>query len=177
MNNPVIIGAHSPSIKYKDRLTASTLIRTRETADIVTSSLGIELAPELNSSIREIDYGMYSGQPNNATLDDTRTKQSAGNYNIRFGETGESKFDIEVRLLVFIKELLIKHSPSDSVLVITHGSIVNWMDRIIAQIEGSAVDRKQIKNGDMLEYVINRIQIKKIKSMIEGLKIELPGCL
>lgn len=148
----------------------SPLKRTLESASIIMSCLSIEPTLKPDVLIKEIDYGVYSGRPNNPELDDIRTRQSRGDYGARFGKTGESKFDIEMRLLIFIRDLLNKYSAEDSVLIVTHGSIINWMDRLLAQIEGRTLVHKKIKNGDVLEYTIDRMQVKEVESMIESLR-------
>ena len=84
-----------------DAMYVSPFPRTIQTAYYV-----LKKYPHVNvyidNRIREIFYGKYSHKKNNSELDETRKKQIAGDYFIRFGEYGDNKFDIENRLTKFL---------------------------------------------------------------------------
>lgn len=85
----------------------------------------------IDNRIREIFYGKYSHQKNNSELDETRKKQIAGDYFIRFGEYGDNKFDIEKRLTTFLLDVYNNNDKDSTVLIVSHGSITSYMKRIL----------------------------------------------
>lgn len=85
----------------------------------------------IDNRIREVYYGMYSHQKNNEYLDDTRNKQIAGDYFIRFGEYGENKLEIETRLCEFLSDVYNK--KTNNVIIVSHGSVISYMERILNQ--------------------------------------------
>ena len=73
----------------------------------------------------------YSDRLMNAKLDETRKKQIAGDYFIRFGEYGDNKFDIENRLTNFLLDVYNNNEKNNTVLIVSHGSIISYMKRIL----------------------------------------------
>ena len=129
-----------------DKIYVSPLPRTIETAHLVsqkykTSDFIIE------KRIREINNGKYSGMKNNEDLDRTRKMQIAGDYFIRFGEYGENKYDIELRLCNFLKDVYMNNFPSNTIMIISHGSITSYMKRILK------IKTPHIKTGKIEEFI------------------------
>ena len=85
----------------------------------------------IDNRIREIFYGKYSHQKNNSELDETRKKQTDGDYFVRFGEYGDNKFDIENRLTNFLLDIYNNNNKDNTVLIVSHGSIISYMKRIL----------------------------------------------
>ena len=112
-----------------DTMYVSPFPRTIQTAYYV-----LKKYPHVNvyidNRIREIFYGKYSHKKNNSELDETRKKQIAGDYFIRFGEYGDNKFDIENRLTKFLLDVYNK-DKDNTVLIVSHGSITSYMKRIL----------------------------------------------
>lgn len=128
--------------KKIDIVYVSPLPRTIQTASLVYARY-----PDANyvmdNRIREIDYGKYTHQKNNDDLDNTRIKQKNGDNNIRFGEYGENKYEIERRLDNFLKDVL-KEDNDKTILIISHGSIISFMKRIL-NIKSSHLETGQIE--------------------------------
>ena len=81
------------SIDKVDKIYISPLPRTIQTAKILNEKFPTAEAV-IDDRLREIQYGRYSGQKNNSSLDIIREKQIAGDYFTRFGKYGDNKFDI-----------------------------------------------------------------------------------
>ena len=111
-----------------DVMYVSPLPRTIETANIVLLKYP-NIKMIIDNRIREINYGKYSHQKNNSELDEIRRKQINGDNLIRFGDYGENKFEIETRLIDFLND--ISNIKKDNILIISHGSIISYMKRIL----------------------------------------------
>lgn len=122
------------SIKYLpktiNKIYVSPLPRTIETAHLVYQEYkNTDIIVE--NRIREINHGKYSGQKNNKDLDNTRIKQISGDYFIRLGTFGENKFEIESRLSEFLNDIYNNSARTDTILIISHGSVTSYMKRIL----------------------------------------------
>lgn len=113
-----------------DKVYVSPLPRTIQTASLVREKYK-DIEYIIDDRIREIKYGKYSGQKNNEDLDRTRERQVAGDYFVRFGEYGDNKFDIELRLTDFLRDVFKDNLDSDTIMIISHGSITSFMKRIL----------------------------------------------
>ena len=113
-----------------DAMYVSPLPRTIQTAHYVFKKYP-HVNVYIDNRIREIFYGKYSHQKNNSDLDETRKKQIAGDYFIRFGEYGDNKFDIEKRLTEFLLDVCNNNDEYSTVLIVSHGSITSYMKRIL----------------------------------------------
>ena len=155
-----------------DKIYVSPLPRTIETAHLVSQKYKA-LDFIIEKRIREINNGKYSGMKNNEDLDRTRKMQIAGDYFIRFGEYGENKYDIELRLCNFLKDVYMNNFPSNTIMIISHGSITSYMKRILK------IKTPHIKTGKIEEFTnvdfnplfkhikkLNDIKLVKIRERI-----------
>ena len=117
----------------------------------------------IENRIREIDNGKYSGKTNNDDLDETRRKQIKGDYFIRFGEYGENKFDIESRLCSFLKDLY-NNSKNDTVMIISHGSIISYMKRIL-NIKTQHIEMGRIEEFNNVDFSFLFKHIEKVNAI------------
>ena len=85
----------------------------------------------IDDRIREIKYGKYTHKKNNEELDEVRNKQIKGDYFTRFGDYGENKYDIELRLSEFLIDIYKNHKDDETILIVTHGSISSYIKRIL----------------------------------------------
>lgn len=133
-----------------DIMYVSPLPRTIETAHYVFEKYPtIDLIIE--NRIREIYYGKYSHQKNNEELDETRRKQIAGDYFVRFGSHGENKYDIEVRLCDFLKDVYNNNDKQGNVLIVSHGSIISYMKRVL-ELKTVHIKKGQIERFDNVNF-------------------------
>lgn len=147
----------------------SPLKRTVQTAEILSKHINI---PKITicDSIREVDYGKYSGRKNDNSLDKIREKQVAGDYTIRFGETGENKYEIEKRILDFLIQTISSVDSSTNVLVVTHGSISSWIGRFVNAATKQQSTTDEVKNADIRKYRINKSHLGKLSSILKETK-------
>lgn len=113
-----------------DKMYVSPLPRTIQTASLVYEKYP-EIEYVIDDRIREIQYGKYSHKKNNEELDNVRIKQINGDYFTRFGDYGDNKFDIEYRLSIFLKDIYENDKDKNNILIISHGSIISYMKRIL----------------------------------------------
>ena len=112
------------------RVYVSPLPRTIQTANYIYEKYpNVEFIIE--DRIKEIQYGKFSHCKNNDELDDIRKMQIDGDYFCRFGDTGENKYDIEMRLSSFLVDLLNEYKDDENIIVVTHGSISSYIKRIL----------------------------------------------
>lgn len=116
--------------KNIDKMYVSPLPRTIQTANLVYTRYPC-LNIEIDNRIRESFHGKYSGQENNEDLDNVRKMQIAGDYFVRFGDYGENKWEIEWRLTNFLKDIKENNNMDSTILVVSHGSIISHMKRIL----------------------------------------------
>lgn len=113
-----------------NKVYVSPLPRTIQTANYVYEKYpDIEFI--IDDRIREIKYGKYTHKKNNEELDEVRNKQIKGDYFTRFGDYGENKYDIELRLSEFLIDIYKNHKDDETILIVTHGSISSYIKRIL----------------------------------------------
>lgn len=113
-----------------NKVYVSPLPRTIQTANYVYEKYpNVEFIIE--DRIREIKYGKYTHKKNNEELDEVRNKQIKGDYFTRFGDYGENKYDIELRLSEFLIDIYENHKDDETILIVTHGSISSYIKRIL----------------------------------------------
>lgn len=113
-----------------DKVYVSPLPRTIQTASLVRNKYpNVEYI--IDNRLREINYGKYSNQKNNEELDSVREQQVAGNYFVRFGQYGENKLDIELRLSEFLISIFKSNIKFNTIMIVSHGSITSFMKRIL----------------------------------------------
>ncbi len=131
----------------------------------------------IEKRLHEINHGKYSGKKNNDELDQTRIKQIAGDYFVRFGEYGENKFDIEFRLCEFLNDIYTNNFADNTVMIVSHGSITSYMKRILN------IKTPHIKTGKIEEFIdvnfaplfkhikkLNKIKHEKEKERIQEIE-------
>ena len=118
------------SIDKVDKIYISPLPRTIQTAKILYEKFPTAEAV-IDDRLREIQYGRYSGQKNNSSLDIIREKQIAGDYFTRFGKYGDNKFDIEMRLSLFLRDMSTRNFDNNTIAIVSHGSVISFMKRIL----------------------------------------------
>ena len=140
-----------------DVMYVSPLPRTIQTAHYVYEKYpSIQVIME--DRIREIQYGKYSHCKNNEELDETRKKQIAGDYLVRFGDTGENKLDIETRLSEFLKD--VSKTNYENVLIVSHGSVIAYMKRLL-DVKSSHIQKGKVEifNDVDFNYLFNYMKI------------------
>ena len=128
-----------------DKIYVSPFPRTIQTAHYVFNKYS-NAEVIIENRIREINNGKYSGKKNNDELDRIRCKQIEGDYFIRLGEYGENKFDIESRLCSFLNDVYNNNSKINTIIIVSHGSIISYMKRILN------IKTLHVKTGEIEEF-------------------------
>lgn len=162
--------------KQIDKIYVSPFPRTIETAHFVYEKYS-KTEVVIDERLHEINHGKYSGQKNNSELDETRLKQIAGDYFVRFGQYGENKFEIELRLCEFLNDVYKNNFKENTVVIVSHGSITSYMKRILN------IKSPHIKTGKIEEFLdvdflplfkymkkLKTIKNKKIKERMQQIQ-------
>lgn len=144
-----------------DKIYYSPFPRTVETAYYVLKKYP-KAETIVDYRLREIYYGKYSGKTNNAELDNIRIKQINGDYFTRFGDYGENKFDIEIRLCNFLNDIYVTNDNRSTIVIVSHGSIISYMKRLLNIIT------PHINTGQFEEF--NNVDFNFLLKYIEKLK-------
>lgn len=124
-----------------DRVIASPLLRTQETAQHILETMGIDLGITTDEQVREINFGESEGKRDIEMKDYMKERASLApdeHYTAKCGKTGESHEDVTNRALAFIQKMIKEHA-GESILVVTHSDILRLSLREL--------------NGDSLEML------------------------
>lgn len=135
-----------------DLLFSSDIPRTKETAGIV--SVELNLVPQFDIRLREVNFGNYSGGLISSFYQDIHTQEE------RFykkPENGENRKEIKERLMSFVSETEEKHQGKN-ILLISHGDPLMLLKGII----------KGLKTD---EEFISYMQKEKLPNTAEVIKI------
>ena len=119
----------------------------------------------IDNRVREIYYGKYSHQKNNEELDEVRRRQINGDYFVRFGDSGDNKYDIEKRLTEFLIDIYINNDSNSTVLVVSHGSITSYMKRIL-NLKSAHLEKGKLDIFNDVDFS-NVIEHNKVLSKIK----------
>lgn len=162
--------------KKIDKIYVSPFPRTVETAHFVFEKYN-KTEVIIDNRLREINNGKYSQKKNNEELDNTRIKQINGDYFVRFGEYGENKYDIEIRLCNFLKDVYNNNFKSNTIIIVSHGSIISYLKRILC------IKSPHIKTGKVEEFIdvdfsqffkyakkLDKIRLSEIQKRLNDIK-------
>ena len=123
---------------------SSPLIRTLQTAKEIMKVSGAEVI--IDNRIREIDWGEYDGKPNNPELDAVRARQAAGDFFVRFGQYGDNKYSLELRLCEFLDDVRKHNFKNNTIAIVSHGTVISFMKRILG------LQKSHLKTGGFEEF-------------------------
>jgi len=155
-----------------DAVYSSPYNRTQITARVFLQELGIDKPIIIDDRLREIDYGYHGGEAkNNEELTAVAIKQIAGDYEIRFGKTGENKREIVTRFFDFIIDVFNKHASDETLLVVSHGRAISIFGHEFAEINGVIAESGGTTNAKIKEYDLSSGQIANMIKRVEMLKV------
>lgn len=134
---------------HLDRIIASPLTRTRQTAEIVNKHH--QLPIETDPRIIEEYYGDFEGAPRRG---EAYLKQRQS-YFKRY-PNGEGYLDVCARVYSFLNELWEKHAEED-VLVIAHGGMSRIVNSYFTDMENDEFTRYGIDNCELKIYSWDKI--------------------
>ncbi len=133
-----------------DAVWTSTLVRARETAEIL--SLALQLAaPRSHAGLKERNFGAIQGIPKSelAEFNPTQLEQILRRNPAAQFVGGESMDEFADRVLGALSDIGVCH-PGQRVLVITHGWVLDVLTRHIGGLARHAVLPVKPGNGDSL---------------------------
>ena len=109
-------------IKLKDNgidlIYSSDILRTKQTAEIVASILGIDKI-SYNIKLRDLNWGVFAGGPKKIALDFYQNKSRMDDR----PENGESWGDLKKRVSEFLEEID-KKNEKKNILLVSHGDAI-----------------------------------------------------
>lgn len=130
----------------------SDLDRAKKTAEIIAARHK-ETPFLIDSRLREYSFGKYEGQKSNTW----RWADQPGFDDItKHVEDGESAIDVSRRVASFINDALIRFTPDDKVLIVTHGGPMRIVISLVKQVPLTDVwDQYEIPNTKIIELQID----------------------
>jgi probable phosphoglycerate mutase len=162
-----VVGRHVAAAYDVDRMRASDLARTRETARLVAREVGVE--PVFDRAWRERDFGVYQGFDYEALFEgfpEFAVDEVGYRAVEATPEGGESVLDLRERVLAGWDDLLADAERGDVVLVVTHGGPLchllghlKGLDPVASIIEQSpdncAISEVRVERGEPTVVVEN----------------------
>lgn len=128
-----------------DRVIASDLVRTRETATAVQSEL--DTSVRFDSAWRERDLGVYQGLPLTTVTERFPSfglGEDAADAADQVPDSGESLTQVADRVVSSWEELIAASDPDESVLVVTHGGPIRLL---LGHIEDLSIAEAMLTDG------------------------------
>lgn len=97
------------------------------------------------------------------------TKQIAGDYEIRFGRTGENKREIVTRFFNFMIDIFNKHDTDDTILAVTHGRAISIIEYEFCKINNIACELSGTKNAQIKEIILTDDRINKAEQHLQSI--------
>ncbi|MEG0220818.1 MAG: histidine phosphatase family protein [Clostridia bacterium] len=159
-----------------DKIYVSPFPRTLQTAHYVFEKY-YKTEVVIDNRLREINNGKYTQMRNNEDLDGIRRKQINGDYFVRFGEYGENKYDIESRLCSFLKDVYDTNFKSNTIIIVSHGSVISYLKRILCITSphvqtGKVEELIDVDFNNFFNYAkkLSKIRLNEIKKRVEIVK-------
>lgn len=155
-----------------DAVYTSPYSRTQLTAQIFLHELGLDNPIITDTRLREIDYGYHDGTiPKKTELTEVAIKQVAGDYDIRFGKTGENKREIVMRFFEFLVDVFNKYSEQDNVFVVSHGRAISIVNHEFCEINNMVSEHGGTSNAQIRTIELTPERITNVIKRINELKI------
>lgn len=149
---------------------SSPYIRTKETAQIFLDTIKQPLSIITDERLCEIDYGFHGGDTKkHPEMIEVATKQIAGDYEIRFGRTGENKREIVTRFFNFMIDIFNKHDTDDTILAVTHGRAISIIEYEFCKINNIACELSGTKNAQIKEIILTDDRINKVEQHLQSI--------
>ena len=120
----------------------------------------------IDNRIREVDWGEYDGKPNNPELDAVRARQAAGDFFVRFGQYGDNKYSLELRLCEFLDDVRKYNFKNNTIAIVSHGAVISFMKRILR------LQSSHLKTGGFEEFSdIDFCKLDEHKDKLAAVKV------
>ncbi len=133
--------------KTVKRIYASTLSRTRQTADIINAELKLPIT--YHDHIREVNFGSLAGRGWSEMKDGKSLKEQYRGMTFDYRPEGESVEDVKARLRAFLGDILGKHADHEALLV-AHGGIIRTLTllehgKVLDEVENVSIHSFDLK--------------------------------
>jgi len=139
-----------------DRVVASDLRRTRQTAAYLADRVGCE--PRYESAWRERDVGRYQGLPREAVFEDhdrlSLVRAGRDAVDAR-PESGESLRDVRERVLAGWDRIVAESDPDETVAVVAHGGPLYL---VVGAAEGRGIV-DAVTEGEQHNCALNELRV------------------
>ena len=153
-----------------DYLFSSPLARTKQSAEIFSKYHKEIYEIMLDDRLREINYGNGVDDKSSPEMERITKAQVSGDYDARFGVTGENKREIVLRFFSFL--LSLKDLPEDSVVVaFSHGRAISIIAHEVSEIIGVKKNDIHTGNGSIKEVYLDKSDFAKMYSYIKKLSM------
>lgn len=153
-----------------DAVYASPYYRTQLTAQIFLREIGTDKPIITDARLREIDYGYHDGEiPKKAELTEVAIKQVSGDYDTRFGQTGENKREIVLRFFEFLIDVFNKHDHTDTILAVSHGRAISILYHEFCEINNMDSEHGGTQNAQIREFELTPERITNVIKRIKEL--------
>ena len=142
--------------------------RAVESAEILQSGLVNKPKIIIDNHLKEIDYGIFTDDRNNAEMQNIAKKQIAGDQEIRFGG-GENIREILERFLDFLVDTY-KENQNSEIIVFSHGRLLSIVSKKIEELCQNNIKKSQIDNASIIEVELNNNEINILKTYLNTLK-------
>ncbi len=177
--------------KKIDLIFSSDLLRTKQTAEIVRKELGLKLI-NLDKRLREINVGTLNGKPMKEVRKfwGRQEELSTLEYTLKRFQIapakGENYFDLEKRMLDFIKEISEKYQGKN-ILIISHERPFTLLEKVILgydlkKFTKILLSEKYIKPGELRELKFKnlpyneKMEIDFHRPYIDEVRFNCPKC-
>lgn len=150
------------------RIFSSPMKRAVESAEILQSGLVNKPKIIIDNHLKEIDYGIFTDDRNNAEMQNIAKKQIAGDQEIRFGG-GENIREILERFLDFLVDTY-KENQNSEIIVFSHGRLLSIVSKKIEELCQNNIKKSQIDNASIIEVELNNNEINILKTYLNTLK-------
>lgn len=142
---------------------ASPYLRTALSANTFVDSRLEDLKVIIDKRLQEIDYGKHVDQKDHPDMEHVATLQIAGDYEIRFGETGENKREILTRFYRFLIDMLNMYPQDSHIVIFSHGRAISIIESSICHLKQIEKQRIHTDNGTIKELELNTNDIKLLE--------------
>ncbi len=168
-----------------DIIISSPVLRARETAEIISRELGVEVIED--ELIKEYDFGSWNGYSSEELINSENglykeykeLPLSEEKYNFRLGGDGESRKEIEERVRKFV-EKCVKNYAGANILIVGHGGTNAMFHRVVGGVSIKDVFRLEnlFDNTERSLFYVNEDgrEFDFHKPFIDNLKIKCPKC-
>jgi len=144
--------------KKIDLIFSSDILRTRQTAEMVSKEL--EISPKYDKRLREYDVGFFNGK----SIEEFRTffKNERERF-IKKPDKGETYTELSERIRGFIEEIEKKYF-NKNILIISHKIPLTFFEGIIKGFNGENILKKcpkynRIKKGEIRKLIDANIRM------------------